>query len=72
MPDRPQLVFVRLILIVALVPLAGPVAAEDRLALDAIEVLLVKGRAPKTGYSREAFGPAWKDTDRNGCDTRMS
>ncbi|WP_441874075.1 HNH endonuclease family protein [Pseudarthrobacter sp. TAF60_1] len=32
--------------------------------------LPVKGRAPKTGYSREEFGPAWADVDRNGCDTR--
>jgi hypothetical protein len=23
-----------------------------------------------TGYSRDAFGQAWADTDRNGCDTR--
>ena len=23
-----------------------------------------------TGYSREAFGAAWSDTDGNGCDTR--
>lgn len=30
----------------------------------------VKGRAPKTGYDREQFGPAWADVDRNGCDTR--
>lgn len=30
----------------------------------------MKGRAPKTGYSREQFGPAWADVDRNGCDTR--
>jgi hypothetical protein len=35
-----------------------------------LETLLVKGRAPKTGYSREAFGPSWADTDYNGCDTR--
>ena len=32
--------------------------------------LAVRGRAPKTGYSREEFGPAWADTDHNGCDTR--
>ena len=32
--------------------------------------LPVKGRAPKTGYSRDRFGQAWADTDRNGCDTR--
>lgn len=30
----------------------------------------VKGRAPKTGYSRAQFGPSWADVDRNGCDTR--
>ena len=38
--------------------------------IKAIESLAVKGRAPKTGYSRSAFGPAWADVDRNGCDTR--
>lgn len=32
--------------------------------------LRVKGRAPKTGYTRDKFGPAWSDVDRNGCDTR--
>lgn len=30
----------------------------------------MKGRAPKTGYTRDEFGPAWADTDHNGCDTR--
>ena len=38
--------------------------------LDVISTLQVKGRAPKTGYTREQFGPAWKDVDSNGCDTR--
>jgi hypothetical protein len=32
--------------------------------------LQVKGRAPKSGYSRAQFGSGWKDTDRNGCDAR--
>jgi hypothetical protein len=32
--------------------------------------LTVKGRAPKTGYTRAQFGQAWFDADRNGCDTR--
>lgn len=32
--------------------------------------LEVKGRAAKTGYTREEFGQAWADVDRNGCDTR--
>lgn len=44
----------------------GAVAA----ALATLDTLEVKGRAPKTGYDREQFGPAWKDVDRNGCDTR--
>ncbi|MGO4384455.1 GmrSD restriction endonuclease domain-containing protein [Specibacter sp. RAF43] len=39
-------------------------------ALDLLATLPVKGRAPKTGYSRAEFGHAWADVDRNGCDTR--
>jgi Excalibur calcium-binding domain/Protein of unknown function (DUF1524) len=39
-------------------------------ALQLLATLSVKGRAAKTGYSRAAFGPAWTDVDRNGCDTR--
>ena len=39
-------------------------------AIDAAENLVVKGRAPKTGYVRSQFGPAWADVDKNGCDTR--
>jgi hypothetical protein len=39
-------------------------------ALSALDGLAVKGRAPKDNYSREAFGQAWQDVDRNGCDTR--
>lgn len=35
-----------------------------------LENLSVKGRAPKSGYTREEFGPAWADIDHNGCDTR--
>jgi hypothetical protein len=45
-------------------------SAAPRSALAAIEALEVKGRAPKTGYSRDQFGPAWADVDHNGCDTR--
>lgn len=33
-------------------------------------MLAVKGRAARTGYSRELFGQAWADVDRNGCGTR--
>lgn len=39
-------------------------------ALDQLETLEVKGRAPKTGYSRDQFGNGWLDPDGNGCDTR--
>ncbi|MEU3523871.1 HNH endonuclease family protein [Streptomyces sp. NPDC038707] len=39
-------------------------------ALTAAGSLTVKGRAPKTGYSRDRFGSAWADTDSNSCDTR--
>ena len=38
-------------------------------ALTALNKLPVKGRAPKTGYTREQF-PHWKDPDKNGCDSR--
>ncbi|MCO4263558.1 HNH endonuclease family protein [Pseudarthrobacter sp. MDT3-26] len=44
--------------------------AEVATALAQLETIPVKGRAPKTGYTREEFGPAWADVDRNGCDTR--
>ena len=37
-------------------------------AADALEGLLVKGRAPKTDYSRSQFGSGWATT--SGCDTR--
>lgn len=44
-------------------------------ALQKLETLQVKGRAPKTGYSRDEFGPPWTDDvnvpgGHNGCDTR--
>jgi hypothetical protein len=46
------------------------VEQEPGLATAVLETLAVKGRAPKTGYTRAQFGPAWADVDRNGCDTR--
>ena len=45
-------------------------AEQPGLAIATLETLPVKGRAPKTGYSRDQFGQAWADVDRNGCDTR--
>ena len=35
-----------------------------------LKTLAVKGRAPKTGYTREQFGRRWTDIDRDGCDQR--
>jgi hypothetical protein len=49
---------------------ASGVEQEPGLATALLETLAVKGRAPKTGYTRAQFGPAWADVDRNGCDTR--
>lgn len=54
----------------------GPASADPlgdvRAQLDG---LLIKGRAPKTGYNRSQFGDAWTDDvnvagGHNGCDTR--
>jgi hypothetical protein len=53
-------------------PEASATSAEtaSTQALTVAQGLQVRGRAPDTDYSREAFGSAWKDVDRNGCDTR--
>ena len=55
--------------LVALLVVFGVAPASPR-ADDVLATLIVKGRAPKTGYSRDQFGAAWADVDRNGCDTR--
>ena len=51
--------------------LADP-AGDTQVKLDALPI---KGRAPRTGYSRDQFGDAWNDDvsvpyGHNGCDTR--
>jgi hypothetical protein len=51
-------------------PTASAAAQPAGDAAAALAQLPVKGRAPRTGYDREQFGPAWKDVDRNGCDQR--
>ncbi|KRV48823.1 hypothetical protein AQ490_23460 [Wenjunlia vitaminophila] len=59
-------------------PGLGPVSTDaDRAEARAlIADLSTRGRGPKTGYDRDAFGYAWMDTAdgvplaRNGCDTR--
>jgi hypothetical protein len=44
--------------------------ATEVTASSVLSSLPVKGRAPKTGYTRAQFGQTWADVDRNGCDTR--
>ncbi len=59
-------------------PGLAPVTAsgDTAEARELIESLRTKGRGPRTGYERDAFGYAWMDTAdgvplaRNGCDTR--
>ena len=51
-------------------PATTAAEVQPGLATAVLETLAVKGRAPKTGYTRAQFGQAWADVDRNGCDTR--
>jgi hypothetical protein len=48
----------------------APAATAPGDAASALADLPVKGRAPKTGYDRDVFGPAWADVDHDGCDQR--
>jgi len=67
------------------VTMAGLLASAPQVAADpqpstadtlaTLDTLAIKGRAPKTGYSRSQFGDAWTDDvtvplGHNGCDTR--
>src|SRR5690625_3193907 len=47
---------------------AGP--ATPSTALETVAELEIKGRAPRTGYDRDAFAYREYDQDRNGCDVR--
>lgn len=56
-------------------PNSAAPAPEYAAAWAQLMALPVKGRAPKTGYSRSQFGQAWSDDvdvagGHNGCDTR--
>lgn len=50
----------------AVMPLTDVIAEGP--AAEALETLPIKGRAPKTGYKREQFGPGWDSPE--GCSTR--
>ena len=63
---------IRIALVLSLL-VAGitPAKAESIASgLSVIQAQITKGRAAKTGYTRDQFGPTWADVDRNGCDTR--
>lgn len=49
-------------------PASSQIKPTDGAAVTALEKLAVKGRAPKTNYSRVQFGNGWKI--QGGCDTR--
>jgi hypothetical protein len=54
---------------------SASVPPTPSIAVAVLATLAVKGRAPKTGYDRDQFGPAWTDDNddrlgHNGCDTR--
>lgn len=53
----------------AIIP-APNTAYSSSPASDALNKLEVKGRAPKTGYSRDQYGSGWGTLD--GCDTRQT
>jgi len=44
--------------------------AGSPLAAPLLTTLAVRPRDARTRYAREAFGHAWLDVDKNGCDTR--
>jgi len=61
---------IALLLTICLSGIVDTAVAAQPTAVSIVSILPVKGRAPKTGYARDQFGTAWKDVDRNGCDTR--
>ncbi|MBR3594692.1 HNH endonuclease [Candidatus Saccharibacteria bacterium] len=50
-------------------PLGASASNNQPLAIDVLETLEVKGRAPKTGYDREQFYKSWPSID--GCNLRQ-
>jgi hypothetical protein len=61
---------IAVLLVIGMTAVQAPLEAATKTAEGVLATLAVKGRAPKTGYERSQFGPAWSDVDRNGCDTR--
>ncbi len=76
---RTIIVFMSLILMTFIINFSTPgqvksavtkkiVVTNFNLAVDVLGQLAVKGRAPKTDYTRQQFGADW--LVKNGCDTR--
>ena len=59
---------VLLVLLLTTIPTQS-ISANEPTTLAVLNQLEVKGRAPKTGYSRAAF-THWSDLNRDGCDSR--
>ena len=57
------------IALVAIISISSGTASAST-AEELLNSLAVKGRAPKTGYTRAQFGSTWADVNKNGCDTR--
>jgi hypothetical protein len=57
------------LILICFIQLEQPVSAQQPSTVSVLNKLEVKGRAPKTGYSRAQFSH-WLDPDRNGCDAR--
>lgn len=52
----------------SVMPSTVPASEKAQSVLTTLNSLAVKGRAPKTGYTRAQFGDGWRQND--GCDTR--
>ncbi len=50
-------------------PLGASTSNDQTLAINVLETLEIKGRAPKTGYDREQFYKSWPTID--GCSLRQ-
>lgn len=51
-----------------LMPAIQPSSESGKSTIETLNTLAIKGRAPKTGYSREQFGDGWREV--GNCDMR--
>lgn len=68
---RPAAAAGLLLLLIDLSGCTAPGPPQDLPAEQQLDQLVVTARpAPDPSYRRAAFGPAWADVDRDGCNTR--